>query len=60
MNANLFMAVGIALILIKPLVGDGKIKFPGWHGKASAAVAVGLLIAPVIALLRWAGGLVGL
>lgn len=60
MNADLFIMVALALLLLKPALNEGKVKFSGWYLKVSALVAVILLIAPVVALLKWAGGLVGI
>lgn len=59
MNADLYMMVALALILLKPALTDGKVKFSGWFLKVSALVAVALLIPPVVALLKWVGSLVG-
>ena len=59
MNGDLFIMVALALLLLKPALNEGKPKFAGWYLKVSALVALALLIAPVIALLKWAGSLIG-
>ena len=54
MNVPLVLSVGVALLLL-----NEKLKPYAWARWLSWGVALALLVQPAIAVLKWAGGLVG-
>lgn len=54
MNAQLVIMLALALLLLRGLAKDSK--YLTW---AAWGASVALLIQPVVALLKWLGGLVG-
>jgi hypothetical protein len=56
MSVPLWLSVGVAVLLVRVFIAKPQ---PKWLRYGAGAVAVALLIQPVIAGLHWLGGLVG-
>lgn len=59
MNADLYMMVALALLVGRPLLRKETPNLPKWYRGVAALVTAALLIAPIIAALKWVGGLIG-